>query len=103
MAKEETTIQPYLRIHPDDNVLVALSDLAAGTDIPFEQSSIILQQNIPAKHKFFVHNMHQGDEVIMYGTLVGKVQVNLSKGSLMTTENTKHAAGKYAYRGFHYQ
>jgi altronate hydrolase len=103
MIKEETTIQPYLRIHSDDNVLVALSDLAAGTEISFEQNTIILQQNIPAKHKFFIYDMQQGDEVMMYGTLVGKVQMALPKGSLMTTGNTKHAAGKYAYRGFNYQ
>jgi altronate hydrolase len=103
MTKEETTIQPYLRIHSDDNVLVALSDLAAGTEISFEQNTIILQQNIPAKHKFFIYDMQQGDEVMMYGTLVGKVQMALPKGSLMTTGNTKHAAGKYAYRGFNYQ
>jgi altronate hydrolase len=103
MIKEETTIQPYLKIHSDDNVLVALSDLAAGTEISFEQNTIILQQNIPAKHKFFIYDMQQGDEVMMYGTLVGKVQMALPKGSLMTTGNTKHAAGKYAYRGFNYQ
>jgi altronate hydrolase len=103
MTKEERTIQPYLKIHPDDNVLVALSDLAAGTEISFEQNTIILQQNIPAKHKFFIYDMQQGDEVMMYGTLVGKVQMALPKGSLMTTGNTKHAAGKYAYRGFNYQ
>ena len=38
----------------------------------------------------------------MYGTLVGKVQTSIPKGGLMTTENTKHAAGSYAYRGFNY-
>jgi altronate hydrolase len=103
MTKEETTIQPFLKIHPDDNVLVALSDLAAGTEISFPQNTIVLQQPVPSKHKFFIDDMKQGDEVIMYGTLVGRVQADLPKGSLMTTENTKHAAGKYAYRGFHYQ
>jgi altronate hydrolase len=35
----------------------------------------------------------------MYGTLVGKLQCDVSRGELMTTTNTKHAAGSYAYRG----
>ncbi|HEU4632552.1 MAG TPA: altronate dehydratase family protein [Flavisolibacter sp.] len=103
MTQEETTIRAYLKIHPADNVLVALRDLSAGAEISYEQDRIVLLQPVPAKHKFFISDMKQDDEVIMYGTLVGKVQMDLPRGSLMTTENTKHAAGKYAYRGFHYQ
>ena len=33
-----------------------------------------LAEDIAAKHKFFVHDMKAGDEVIMYGVLVGKAQ-----------------------------
>ena len=36
--------------------------------------------------------MKTGDEVIMYGVLVGKAQNDIAKGSRMTTENIKHAA-----------
>src|SRR6185369_12025649 len=39
------------------------------------------------------------ENVIMYGTLVGKAQCFIPKGTLMTTTNTKHAAGKYYFRG----
>jgi altronate hydrolase len=98
---EDTTI-PYLKIHPDDNVLVALKDLSAGTSFLLENEQLILPQNIPAKHKFFMNGMNEGENVIMYGTLVGKVQSNIPKGGLMTTENTKHAAGAYTYNGFNY-
>ncbi len=38
----------------------------------------------------------------MYGTLVGKVQYSLKAGSLMTTDNLKHAAAPYQYRPYHY-
>ena len=98
---EDTTI-PYLKIHPDDNVLVALKDLPPGTSFSLENEQLILPQEVPAKHKFFINSMNEGDNVIMYGTLVGKVQSNIPKGGLMTTENTEHAAGSYAYRGFNY-
>src|SRR6185369_14896254 len=93
-------IQPYLMIHPEDNVLVALKNLPSGTTISLNGQTLVLQEDIGAKHKFFIHDMNEGDEVIMYGTLVGKVQSDISKGRLMTTTNTKHAAGKYVYRGF---
>ena len=58
-----------------------------------------MTDDIPAKHKFFIQDMNAGDEVIMYGVLVGKAQNYIPKGGLMTTANIKHAAEPYAYRG----
>lgn len=103
MVKEQEVVQPFLKIHPNDNVLVALRDLAAGATLFLEQGALTLQQDIGAKHKFFLRDMRAGDEVIMYGTLVGKIQFAVAKGQLMTTDNTKHAADTYAFRGYRYQ
>ena len=100
MTQDKTV--PYLKIHPDDNVLVALQDLPFGTTFLLDNGELVLTQDVHAKHKFYVHDMKEGDDVIMYGTLVGKAQTNIPKGGLMTTANTKHAAGSYAYRGFNY-
>lgn len=102
MPKPDTAI-PYLRIHPQDNVLVALKDLASGTSFLIEDEQITLPQDVAAKHKFFSNDLHSGDDVIMYGTLVGKVQTDISKGALMTTANTTHAARAYTFNGFNYQ
>ena len=103
MIKEQEAVHSFLKIHPDDNVLVALKDLKGGTAISFEGNEIIVTQDIPSKHKFFIDDLIAGNEVIMYGTLVGTVQRNVSKGELMTTDNTKHAAGSYSYKGFNYK
>ncbi len=96
----QESIKAYLKIHPDDNVLVALKNLPSGMSISLNGDQFSLQQDVGAKHKFFIYDMNAGDEVIMYGVLVGKVQNDIAKGSLMTTQNTRHAAGKYAYHGF---
>jgi altronate hydrolase len=96
---EGVTAKPFLKIHPDDNVLVALKNLSKGDEIVSGSDNIILQENIGAKHKFFINDMSAGDSVYMYGVLVGKLQVDVRKGELMTTANTKHAAGDYAYEG----
>ncbi len=93
-------LQTFLQIHPKDNVLVALVDLPQGTPIHHGGIVIMLRDAIIAKHKFFIRDMEQGEEVIMYGTLVGKTQTAVSQGSLMTTANTHHAAGAYVYQGF---
>lgn len=95
--------QTFLKIHPSDNVLVALRNLTAGMLIEEQDNSFTLKENIPAKHKFFTADMKAGDEVTMYGVLVGKLQSDVAQGQLMTTTNTKHAAGTYGYRDAHYQ
>ena len=94
--------QQVLKIHPQDNVLVALTDLRAGDTINYQGRAYVLVDDIQAKHKFYMSDMNAGDEVLMYGTLVGKVQYPLRAGSLMTTDNLKHAAAPYAYRPYHY-
>lgn len=91
-----------LKVHPKDNVLVALRNLAKGETISSNGHNYILQDNIPAKQKFFVHDMNAGDEVIMYGVLVGKAQNFIPKGGLMSTANVRHAAEVYDYRGSNY-
>ena len=93
----------FLQIHTKDNVLVALQNLAKGTVIVFNNSEYELQDDIKAKHKFFIKDMNAGDEVIMYGVLVGKAQTHIPMGGLMTTENVKHAAEPYFYRKTNYQ
>lgn len=95
--------QRVLKVHPGDNVLVALTQLSRSENITYKGESFVLQDDIPAKHKFFTKDMKEGDPVIMYGVLVGKAQMAIKAGGLMTTENTKHAAQPYAYRAHQYE
>jgi altronate hydrolase len=81
-----------LRVNPQDNVIVALSNLNEGELIHDEQNSYLLKDNIPAKHKFSTQDLAAGDPVIMYGVLVGKAQDAISAGSLLSTANIRHAS-----------
>jgi altronate hydrolase len=87
-----------LKVHPSDNVIVALRDLKAGETIDFEGEQYNLLENIPAKHKFVTTDLKAGDEVIMYGVLVGKAQSPIFRGGLITTTNLKHASSSYQTR-----
>ncbi|MBC7508526.1 MAG: altronate dehydratase [Ferruginibacter sp.] len=91
-------ITNVLRIHPKDNVLVALHDLRKDDAIVFDNTSTILLEDIPAKHKFYLNEILLGDAVFMYGVLVGKIQTHVWPGMRMSTENLKHAADKYFYK-----
>ena len=87
-----------LKVNRKDNVIVALTNLSKQETVSFEGVDYLLQEDIPAKHKFFMQDMKAGDEVIMYGVLVGKAQMDIPKGSRMSTTNTRHAAEPYLYR-----
>lgn len=92
-----------LRIHPDDNVLVALQDLKAGEHIVSAGTMYVLVDDVAAKHKFFTEDLSVGDEVRMYGVLVGRAVQDVTVGQWMSTANVQHAAEPYFYRPSTYQ
>ena len=92
-----------LKIHPKDNVLVALTELQPAEQLFYDGETFILKDPVPAKHKFFTMHLQKGSPVYMYGVLVGTVQEEVEKGTVMTTANTRHAAENYAYRETSYQ
>lgn len=86
----------FLQIHPQDNVLAALKDLPKGTHIDFNGMPFELATPVEAKHKFTVSELAVGDEIIMYGALVGKATKPIAQGESITTENVVHASSEYA-------
>lgn len=87
-----------LKIHPKDNVSVALSAIVKGTVLANGLKDITVLDDIPAKHKFAIADINEGDEIIMYGVLVGRAVKSISKGSRITLDNTKHAAEGYSLK-----
>ncbi len=87
-----------LKIHPKDNVYVALTDLKAGEKIQDNGSSFTLTADIPAKHKFVEKSMNPDDELIMYGVLVGKALKPIALGGPIGTHNVKHKSSSFSHR-----
>ena len=81
-----------LKIHPKDNVLVALVDLPAGELISHDTGTLTTIDAIPAKHKVAITSIEPGSSIYMYGVLVGKAQAHIPAGGLLTTANVIHAA-----------
>ncbi|RYC71200.1 UxaA family hydrolase [Spirosoma sordidisoli] len=85
-----------LKVHPADNVIVALRNLAAGEQIEFDSQTYTLPYAVGAKHKFVTEDRQPGDPVIMYGVLVGKATQPIRRGEPITTFNLKHDADPYS-------
>jgi len=89
------TQQTVLKVHPDDNVLVALTNLGKDERVIFEGKEYTIGEPVKAKHKFATTELAPGDSIIMYGVLVGKAQQSIPKGGLISTSNVRHAASDF--------
>ncbi|WP_158994636.1 UxaA family hydrolase [Mucilaginibacter sp. L196] len=94
MIKENTDI--FLKIHPDDNVAVALQQLKTGTEINLKDLNFTISEDIQAKHKFALEPLQPGAEVYMYGILVGKATRFIPQGGLLSVNNLEHATNDFA-------
>ena len=81
-----------LQVHPDDNVLVALTSLKAGEEVSARDGAISLVSSVPAKHKFATADLAAGDAIIMYGISIGRAVEPIRRGELLTTRNVHHYA-----------
>jgi len=84
-----------LRVHPCDNVEVALQDILEGETVQVAGDSFPVSNKISAKHKFAVKDLAIGEDILMYGVLVGKATRAIPKGALINTDNILHASGDY--------
>jgi altronate hydrolase len=98
-----TTRKTFLQINGVDNLLVALQNLKKGTEIIHNGNSIILQDDIDAKHKFTTETIPMNGEAIMYGVLVGIAKQTIPKGGLVHTFNLHHASQEFKGKIKEYQ
>ena len=54
-------MQQYIRIHINDNVAVAVTALKTGTPVALDGLFLSLMQDIPAGHKFALHDIAAGE------------------------------------------
>ena len=92
-----------LQLDSRDNVLVALTNLKSGEVIQWDGRTQILQSDVPAKHKFAIVDLAVGDEVLMYGGLVGKAAKPIAAGELLTTGNIQHQASPFHQKSEEYR
>jgi len=72
-----------LRIHPLDNVAVALQDLPAGETV----EGITLRAAIPRGHKFALLRVAEGESVTKYGHPIGRATSDIVPGDHVHSHN----------------
>ena len=82
MADKQT---PVLLLNPDDDILVALGDLPAGTRL--EPYGVTCGQDIPAGHKVARRDLAQGQTVRKYGQIIGATSQDVAAGAHVHSHN----------------
>ncbi len=80
-------MQSYLKIHPSDNVAVAVEGLKMGASVSLDGPAVILNKDIPAGHKFAIDGSPSGGKIIKYGFPIGHALEDIPAGSHVHTHN----------------
>jgi len=80
---------PAVRIHPADNVAVAIRASGAGCDVAVTGERIVLRDAVPAGHKFALRDLEPGEPVVKYGFPIGAVTAPIARGAWVHSHNLK--------------
>ena len=87
-----------IRIHPADNVAVALEDIAAGQAL--EGFDLAAAEDVKRGHKLALAPIGQGQQVIKYGCAIGIATCDIAPGQWVHTHNVRTGlseGGEYVY------
>jgi len=85
-----------LKIHPSDNVLVALQPVVKGQTI---EGGLTATEDVPFGHKIALKPIAAGEPVIKYGYSIGVAKRAIAPGEHVHTHNVKSALAAELKRG----
>lgn len=87
--------EPVIRIHPDDNVVIARQQLVGGTALPSE--GITVAGLVPPGHKLATRAIAPGEPVRRYGQIIGMATRAIAPGEHVHTQNLAFSAFERAH------
>ena len=91
-----------IKIHPQDNVAVALADIAKGEVLSEGSLSVTAAEDIARGHKIALRNIAEGEAIIKYGNPIGLAKADIAEGSWVHVHNVKTGLSESAeYRYDH--
>lgn len=84
-----TPANPWIRLHPRDNVVVARTQIPAGASLELEGRAVRIPQAIPPGHKLATRPVDRGEIVYKYGEEIGRAGAPLEPGAWVHTHNLR--------------
>lgn len=76
----------FVRLHGDDNVVVATADLTAGTNV----SGVVLLGPVPTGHKLATVSIAKGEVIRKYDQIIGFASVDIQPGEHVHIHNCEY-------------
>ncbi|NQZ33574.1 MAG: altronate dehydratase [Oceanospirillaceae bacterium] len=92
-----------LQIHANDDLIVALVDLAVGEQIRLRGKTYSIIEPIKAKHKFAGRDFSKGELLTQYGITVGEALCDIRAGAAIKVGNVRHSAQGYQANNVDYE
>jgi altronate dehydratase small subunit len=87
-----------LVIRRQDNVATAIRDIPAGraaqVGIEDESVSVTVSKDISFGHKFALHHIRRGEEILKYGTVIGRATQDIQPGEHVHVHNVESTRGR---------
>jgi len=83
------TDRRLLLLSPEDNVLVAVTGLAAGESLVIHGQSVILTSDVGLGHKLAGRDLGCGEKIVKYGAPIGSATQAIAMGEPVHTHNMK--------------
>ncbi|MCL2558878.1 MAG: altronate dehydratase family protein [Turicibacter sp.] len=87
-------MRDFIKLHGNDNVIIALKHLEAGTVAEIDGETLTLQEPIKQGHKIATTAITAGQDVIKYGFPIGHATVDIKVGYHVHTHNIKTSLGE---------
>jgi altronate hydrolase len=76
---------PIIRLHPNDNVVVARVDVGIGTPVPTE--NFTSRSQVPAGHKIAARAIREGEPILKYNVCIGFAATDIAAGTYVHSHN----------------
>ena len=92
------TLDGAIILNPRDTVATATVNLGAGKQMQYMiegvQQGLSVVQDIPAGHKFALHDIHPAEHVYKYGEIIGRALVEIRSGEHVHVHNVESLRGR---------
>jgi hypothetical protein len=84
-----TQLPPLLLLHPDDNIVVARRDIAAGERVELDGDSFMIPAAVELGHKLARRALAADSQVLKYGAPIGSMKIAVARGEHVHLHNLR--------------
>jgi hypothetical protein len=82
-------LPPLLLLHPDDNILVARRDIAAGEQVQLDGEDFVIPAAVELGHKLARRALAADTRVLKYGAPIGSMKTAVARGEHVHLHNLR--------------